>query len=188
MTQNSSYYKNWPDFFLGRKTNPSDPQSNWRRYHNRICQGVTIVLLGEALYAMLSGGNGIDVNIWTAIFLSANAFWFFYWVVILPPFRNGASVDPARLLFDTVVSTIYMIAVFSLWYRIFGIAPEHSALDTLYFSAVTFSTLGYGDFKPMPSAQAFAAIQAILGNLHLGMIVGATFAATQKNSVKARTG
>ncbi len=76
---------------------------------------------------------------------------------------------------------ILMIFVFALWYRIFDIIPYFQALDTVYFSAVTFSTLGFGDFSPKPPARMFAAIQAILGNLHLGIIVGAIFAATQQS-------
>jgi len=47
--------------------------------------------------------------------------------------------------------------------------------DAVYFSAVTFSTLGYGDFRPCEVARIWAAGQAILGNLHLGLIVGAAF-------------
>lgn len=165
----------------GHKTNPSEKASNWRRYHSRICLYATILLFSEATYYWWVGQEDIRANFLAAMMFSLNALWFFYWAIILPPFRDKAKVEPARLLFDTIISTIYMVSVFSLWYRIFGIMPEeYTTLDTLYFSVVTFSTLGYGDFKPAPSAQGFAAAQAILGNLHLGIIVGATFAATQK--------
>ena len=71
--------------------------------------------------------------------------------------------------------------MFALWYRKFGIEPSFKALDTVYFSAVTFSTLGFGDFSPKPYSQPFAAAQAILGNLHLGVIVGSIFVATQQS-------
>lgn len=64
-------------------------------------------------------------------------------------------------------------------YRVLGILPPHTELvgitDYLYFSAVTFSTLGFGDFSPSPNARLIAAIEAIFGNLHLGIIVGAIF-------------
>lgn len=183
MVEAKSHYRNWRHLLAGHKTNPSDEGSNWRRYNSRICLYLTVVMFGEAAFSWAFNGDGLDVSVFAAIFFSVNALWFFYWAILLPPFRNGAGVDPARLLFDTVVSTAYMIAVFSLWYRIFGLLPSHNALDTWYFSAVTFSTLGYGDFGPSPKAQVFSAIQAILGNLHLGMIVGATFAATQRERV-----
>lgn len=182
-----SAYKNWRHWLVGHKASPSSSGSNWRRYHSRLCLFLTIILLTEAAFSLRSGGAGLDVNAFAAVMFSINAVWFFFWVVLLPPFKHGAGVDATRLFADTIISTLYMTAVFSLWYRVLGIEPEHSALDTLYFSAVTFSTLGYGDFKPSPGAQMFAAIQAILGNLHLGMIVGSTFAATQKKSEEEKT-
>ena len=40
---------------------------------------------------------------------------------------------------------------------------------------MTFSTLGYGDFRPSPDARLMAAAQALLGTIHIGMIVGAIF-------------
>lgn len=176
-----SYYRNWLHAIVGKKTNPSNKESNWRRHFSRSCVAMSFFLGVEAFLASNEILNE-SVAITTAIFLSIAALCFFYWVVILPPFVHGSGVDPARLLLDTVVSTIFMICVFALWYRIYGIKPEFNALDALYFSTVTFSTLGFGDFGPKPNAQAFAGIQAILGNLHLGLIVGSTFAATQRNS------
>ncbi len=94
---------------------------------------------------------------------------------------HRTSINPARLLVDTLISMILIIFVFALWYRKFGIEPSFEALNTVYFSAVTFSTLGFGDFAPKPYSQPFAAIQAIFGNLHLGFIVGAVFVAAQRS-------
>lgn len=177
-----SHYAKWWHVIIGHKTNPSDSGSNRRRYNSRLCLYLALILLVDATLSYWSDEASLDVSIYAPVMLSANALWFFYWVILLPPFRHGAGVDATRLFTDTIISTFYMITVFALWYRVLGIEPDgYSALDTLYFSAVTFSTLGYGDFNPSPDAQAFAAIQAILGNLHLGMIVGATFAATQKD-------
>lgn len=42
----------------------------------------------------------------------------------------------------------------------------------LYFSVVTFTTLGYGDFQPMPGMRVLAASEALIGYLFLGMSVG----------------
>ena len=44
--------------------------------------------------------------------------------------------------------------------------------SALYFSFVTFTTLGYGDFQPMPRMRLLAAIEAVLGYLYLGLLVG----------------
>ncbi len=48
---------------------------------------------------------------------------------------------------------------------------ETSAFS-LYFSLVTLSTLGYGDIVPAsPTARTFAAIEAIMGQLYLAVLV-----------------
>ncbi len=108
-------------------------------------------------------------------------------IVLLMPFRNaeGFVIDARRLLADTIISSLFMMIVFSLVYRNVGLmeAGNHlqpTAREALYFSIVTFSTLGYGDFAPSPSARLIAASEALLGNLHLGMLVGSTFAALRR--------
>ena len=43
----------------------------------------------------------------------------------------------------------------------------------LYYSLVTMTTLGYGDIVPVsPSARMFAAVQALMGQLYLAVLVG----------------
>ncbi|WP_424833346.1 ion channel [Ruegeria sp.] len=49
---------------------------------------------------------------------------------------------------------------------------EKSFRTALYFSVVTFTTLGYGDMQPSPSFRLYAGYQAVLGYMYLGMIVG----------------
>jgi hypothetical protein len=42
----------------------------------------------------------------------------------------------------------------------------------LYFSAVTFTTLGYGDCAPEGVTRAFAAFEALLSYVFVGVVVG----------------
>lgn len=54
--------------------------------------------------------------------------------------------------------------------------PGVVALDwatAIYFSTVTFTTLGYGDFQPVATLRLVAAGEALLGYLFLGLLVGA---------------
>jgi hypothetical protein len=112
----------------------------------------------------------------------------FFQIVLLMPFRDNKSdfqLDAWRLVYDTMISSVFMILVFSVLYKNVGLLAQNeivrpNALDAIYFSSVKFSTLGYGDFAPHPSLRVIAATQALLGNLHLGMIVGATFAAIKR--------
>lgn len=46
-------------------------------------------------------------------------------------------------------------------------------LSGLYFSVVTFTTLGYGDFQPHPDLRLLAGFEAVLGYIYLGLTVGA---------------
>jgi hypothetical protein len=55
-----------------------------------------------------------------------------------------------------------------------------STLSALYFSVVTWTTLGYGDIKPSPKSQIYAATEAILGLIHMGVFIG-IFVAYLKN-------
>ncbi|MEM9421271.1 MAG: potassium channel family protein [Pseudomonadota bacterium] len=112
--------------------------------------------------------------------------YFFVDVVLLVPFRtsNTFRVNVPRLFRDTLISSAVNISAFATVYIRSGIDPNGSPLDHLYFSAVTFSTLGFGDYSPEKSGKLFAAFEALLGNLHLGFIVAATFAALQMNSTK----
>lgn len=49
---------------------------------------------------------------------------------------------------------------------------ESSGQQGLYFSIVTWTTLGYGDYQPKPELRLVAASQAVFGYLFLGLIVG----------------
>ncbi len=44
-----------------------------------------------------------------------------------------------------------------------GVQKELKFREALYFSAVTFTTVGYGDISPLGVNRAFAAIEALLG-------------------------
>ncbi|MGF1445868.1 MAG: ion channel [Pikeienuella sp.] len=117
----------------------------------------------------------------TAFALCAISFVYFYETtiaVVLLMSRNF-EIAPVRLLRDIGISALYTILAFAVLYRALGLEGPDTAqirpLDHIYFSAVTFSTLGYGDFSPAPPARIWASIQALFGNLHLGMIVGAFY-------------
>eukprot|EP00752_Nemacystus_decipiens_P000203 g203.t1 len=62
-------------------------------------------------------------------------------------------------------------------YRGFGLLSGGEAVypetaTAVYFSIVTITTLGYGDFSPRPDLQFLAAVQAITGLLVFGVFVG----------------
>lgn len=57
---------------------------------------------------------------------------------------------------------------------------EHSFNDFLYFSASTYSSLGYGDIFPVGGLRMIAAIQAVTGLLMIGWSASFTYLTMEK--------
>jgi hypothetical protein len=165
------------------------PGSDVRRMTMRLCLYWSLGCITFALATATTSppDYSIGASVGAVAFIGAS-FLIFFQIVLLIPFRDNNEsfqLDAWRLVLDTMVSAVFMIVVFSVLYMNVGLLSggkivRISLLDAIYFSSVTFSTLGYGDFAPHPSVRMIAATQALLGNLHLGMIVGATFAAIKR--------
>lgn len=48
---------------------------------------------------------------------------------------------------------------------------ENDVINGIYFSIVTFTTLGYGDVQPAPSMKIFSSLVAICGYINLGLLI-----------------
>jgi hypothetical protein len=86
-----------------------------------------------------------------------------------------------------VLFSLLLIFICSIFYFFFGLsfngnhliyqpgAPlEQNAiflLECLYYSVVTFTTLGYGDFTPIGLSRIFAAFEAFTGSFTLALFV-----------------
>ncbi|MCE0557659.1 MULTISPECIES: ion channel [unclassified Motilimonas] len=95
----------------------------------------------------------------------------------------GYGEDPLRV----VLFSILLIIVSAIFYFIFGISfageivsfnVNHSImenfislLECLYYSVVTFTTLGYGDFTPIGLSRGMAAIEAFTGSFTIALFV-----------------
>lgn len=60
----------------------------------------------------------------------------------------------------------------------------HGSLDALYFSLVTWTTLGYGDLQPTESIKLLAAFEALLGTLFIPLLIAAIIFTLQSNQSK----
>ncbi|KZX58821.1 hypothetical protein A3709_17690 [Halioglobus sp. HI00S01] len=81
-------------------------------------------------------------------------------------------------LFLFLVQAILVIFYFALIYRSFGIIDSATGqtispewLDAMYFSVVTWTTLGYGDFRPVHDAKIWVMAEALLGYVFMGIFV-----------------
>ncbi|MEO0981357.1 MAG: ion channel [Pseudomonadota bacterium] len=178
-------------WLLGQKSG-SRPGSNVRRGISR----AALVFAFAVLFGSLIGG---PIELFGAILsllpIIVSILFFVFVVVAIPHLTSeGFTPNAGRLVVDALISTLLTIISFGYFYYVHGIENTIDSgtifwIDYYYFSAVTFSTLGYGDFRPCPETRIAAALQAIIGNLHLGIIVAATFlAATATPSTKKATG
>ncbi|GAA6136814.1 hypothetical protein NBRC116583_05610 [Arenicella sp. 4NH20-0111] len=76
-----------------------------------------------------------------------------------------------------VMLIVATVAIFAVIYWRYGLLAngEHidiSILESIYFSITTWTTLGYGDFAPIPRIRHITSIQAIMGYVGLGLWVG----------------
>ena len=64
-----------------------------------------------------------------------------------------------------------IILIYSLIYCSCNAISEMGFIASLYFSIVTFTTLGYGDIYPKPAFRLLASTEAILGILFIGLFL-----------------
>lgn len=75
-------------------------------------------------------------------------------------------------------SVAFFIGDFAILYHHIGIenteAPKvaATATDCLYFSIVTWTTLGYGDFRPSEHARLIAGLEALIGYAAMVAAIG----------------
>jgi len=169
-------------------------QSDSRRFLSRfillISSFIIYVAFVSSLAPDLFAVNSTKLGAFSAGGLCIAALIFFIPVVLIMPFNERStlkdkenyvfSVNVRRLFGDAIISSFFTITAFGLFYYQTGLiyGGQHvypTYLDAIYFSAVTFSTLGFGDFSPIQNFRIVASAQALIGNLHLGMIIGTTF-------------
>ena len=79
------------------------------------------------------------------------------------------------IIFYVVVMGVF-IWCFSNIYAEYGIGNSgviyHDRASAIYFSIVTWTTLGYGDFQPTDDIRIWASMQALTGYVFTGILVG----------------
>jgi len=139
---------------------------------------ISILLAVEASLSETKGITGANLFVGTYLVILSIAF-FFRHALYLPLLTTKSfHMSAGRLARDTFVSALFAIMAFSVFYRATGLHASWTlnAIDHVYFSMVTFSTLGYGDIQPNDTGtRLVAALQALIGNLHLAVLVASIF-------------
>jgi hypothetical protein len=143
--------------------------------------GLFVLLLGTGGLWLLLGllPAGLPRTIGTVVLALAFAAVFLFDLVRRLRLVLG---DPKRLWVQLLISAVNVglfLVAFAVVYQRLGIydtSPEasqvvsHRFSHCMYYSVVTFTTLGYGDFQPSGIGRFVAALQAVLGYLVLGVL------------------
>lgn len=108
----------------------------------------------------------------THIFFVTSIFFSSFWNA----FRRNHELLIHFQLLKMLLAIVVSVLSFANAYRFQGLytpAQElsHHPLDALYFSMVTWTTLGYGDFQPTEGARILAATEALLGTIFLPLAI-----------------
>jgi len=71
---------------------------------------------------------------------------------------------------------VIFITQFALIYSHFGLLSLdncviYDVLDCLYFSIITFTTVGYGDFRPTSDVRLYAGFEALTGVVFFSLFI-----------------
>jgi hypothetical protein len=96
---------------------------------------------------------------------------------------------PQQKVTLAIVSALFiplLIIAFAHAYRAVGLPNVTQKEDFVYFSIVTFTTLGYGDISPIGWARLFAVLQAISGFLFVPLLISQLWSASKEAEEEKR--
>jgi hypothetical protein len=100
----------------------------------------------------------------------------------LPPRARLIVVVLAAFVGHTLAVWIYAFAYWALgdWLGGFAGLPVQDFMDHLYFSAVTYTSLGFGDHVPLSHLRLIAGVEALNGLLLIGWSASFTYLAMER--------
>ena len=142
-------------------------------HHSQTWQGVLaamgtsyLTVIACMILTLVSG----YLNWWIVFTSSFLVIGFFYIVRVIPIALNLSRSYFRWIIVLFFVHILVTIISFALHYKSTGligaIGPfKPSFRDAMYFSVTTFTTLGYGDFQPLPEMRLATSIEAFCGNV-----------------------
>jgi len=154
------------------------PKVGNRRWEKRISTVLDLLGIGLILRVVHIDLAELNLSRVRQTFLRAiyTIMWLFDCVFVRWPTQYGASISRIfvtwGLLIGGFAAVYHLVGVRLFASASSGLAWPLSFGRALYFSIITFTTLGYGDIKPMPGwGSALTATEAILGGIMMALTV-----------------
>ncbi|MEY2480637.1 MAG: hypothetical protein QOI04_1564 [Verrucomicrobiota bacterium] len=104
---------------------------------------------------------------------------FLVYVLLAVAILQTRRINVVQFTIFVVFSVSFLLAfllAFAFVFRKLGIldGEGHRIFDPLtciYFSVITWTTVGYGDFTPSPETRGYAAIEALLAYIFMAMLI-----------------
>ena len=160
------------------------------KIRSQLTEGVkdrlNIAILGmlvSYLFLLISARIGINL-VWISFSITSLCAWYF-------AKRFYGSDRTMYGLFAYIGMLMLTVIYFALIYMIFGLqgssisdGQKPSFSQAIYFSIVTWTTLGYGDLTPTEASMPWAMIEVLLGYIFMAMLVGKIIALADRNTAK----
>lgn len=125
---------------------------------------------------------GAEDNDYPLVLIVLSIIWFFLINVFFAFSLNRFSTNVVCLksfgdeLLALAFTALTNILIFANLYATYGIKKGedvvYDSLASLYFSVVTWTTLGYGDYSPEGGLRFVAALEALMGYTYMAVLVG----------------
>lgn len=188
--------------WLHRELNVDEPKT-WEQLFSRFRQwhvyfrraGVALaVIAGIGILALTLG---IHIGVGYLVMLGGQVLIVLACIAglaVIPGIVLGLSIGAEASLGDTVpkvawsasLSILSIVFGFALMYYWTGaVVKEDDVADfgeCIYFSAVTWTNLGYGDWLPVGVGRALAGIQSLVGYVYIGLCVNVVILLASRSS------
>lgn len=148
---------------------------------------------GFLIWPLAFNGVIAAMTLWAGHIVYPNDIWACYFVAVVSLLGAGVCLvelldddfDPRNVLVAIFCHGVALILIFAAMYRALGLISNGKAVEAefptaLYFSIVTWTTLGYGDFAPPPEIRLIAAFEASAGLIFFGLLIGLAVASISK--------
>jgi hypothetical protein len=138
---------------------------------------MTILVISTVLitiYYPIEGGLnwGNLISSYFSILLA----WVAYLRLLVIIVRDNEATTRQVIRFATLSLSfmIVQILIFAILYKFAGLKSETELITTdyIYFSTITWTTVGYGDITPLGKTRLIAATEAISGYIYMGIFIG----------------